>query len=129
MIAVFVSFHNCFKHPHFGLDCFWVAQNASQKMGIRLLPTIASVLKHTNRRPSQWMAFAVAAMLRFLTPQGDQPQSEEGVYAGQMDVPPAGVVVDTSKSGTLPFPPLYPPETFPFQNSIQLPPPSTFTFA
>jgi mannitol-1-phosphate/altronate dehydrogenase len=76
------------QHPHFGLDCFWVTQNASQKLGIRFWPTALAVLKHTDRQPSDALVFAIAAMLRFLTPAGAVAGGGEGegVFEGRMDV-------------------------------------------
>jgi len=84
--AIFREWLARLQHPSFGLDCFWVTQNASQKLGIRFIPTVLAVLEQTARRPSQWMAFAIAAMLRFLTPHGSQPRAMDGVFAGRMDV-------------------------------------------
>ena len=75
------------QHPHFGLDCFWVTQNASQKLGIRFWPTALAVLKHTDRQPSDALVFAIAAMLRYLTPAGGAVAEGEGegVFEGRMD--------------------------------------------
>lgn len=42
-----------------------------------------------ERLPSRCMAFAVAAMLRFLTPQGPQPLLHKGIFKGRMDPRPA----------------------------------------
>ncbi|CAE7202587.1 unnamed protein product [Symbiodinium sp. KB8] len=65
------------QHPHFGLECFFVCQNASQKMGIRLLPSVRAALA-SNEAPSEFMIFALAVILRFLTPIGGFPKSMEG---------------------------------------------------
>lgn len=40
---------------------------------------------HTTGIPGPALAFAVAAMLRFLTPIGPQPRLHEGVFRGKMD--------------------------------------------
>ncbi|CAJ1351857.1 unnamed protein product [Effrenium voratum] len=75
------------QHPHFGLECFFVCQNASQKMGIRLLPSVRAALA-SGEAPSDFMIFALAVILRFLTPVGDQPRVGETppVFVGQLDV-------------------------------------------
>eukprot|EP00937_MAST-01D_sp_MAST-1D-sp2_P000815 g815.t1 len=87
--AIFREWLARLQHPSFGLDCFWVSQNASQKVGIRFLPTILGA-HAAGATPSSWMVFAVAAVLRFLTPQGEQPAAE-GVFHGRLDgAQPAG---------------------------------------
>ncbi len=85
------------QHPQFGLSCLFVCQNASAKLGIRLAPTILSAVASPASAglPGPAFAFAVAAMLRFLTPLGPQARLHEGVFRGKMDdvpvCPPAGV--------------------------------------
>ena len=83
------------QHPHFGLECFFVCQNASQKMGIRLLPSIKATLAN-GETPSDFMIFAVAVILRFLTPIGDQPRVGETppVFVGRLDVAGGSSVED-----------------------------------
>lgn len=68
------------RHPNFGLSTFFITQNGAAKCGIRLGPTIKSlaaarsvgdddVATTDDHHPlSVSMAFAVAAILRFLTP-------------------------------------------------------------
>jgi len=75
------------QHPHFGLDVFFVSQNASQKLSIRLAPSIRATISSGIEAPSTFMAFAVAAMLRFLTPIGEQPRLGEArpVFQGMLD--------------------------------------------
>ena len=75
---------------HFGLCCFFVSQNAMQKLGIRLLPSIKATLLAAEA-PSDFMAFSIAAMLRFLTPMGEQSRLGEGrpVFMGRLDDSPA----------------------------------------
>jgi mannitol-1-phosphate/altronate dehydrogenase len=83
--AVFAEWMVRLTNPEFGLSTFWVSQNAGDKLGIRFVPTILSTLEE-GREPSQWMAFAVAAMLRFLTPAPGAPRAgPSGVWTGRMD--------------------------------------------
>ena len=67
---VFAEWVSRLRHAHFGLDCFFIAQNATQKLGLRLMPS-------ASEAPSPFLAFALAATLRFLTPVGDQPRIAE----------------------------------------------------
>ena len=71
-------------HPAFGLSCFWVSQNAGAKLGIRFVPSVLSAVE-AGGAPSEWMAFACAAMLRFLTPQAGAAEAAGGVFTGRMD--------------------------------------------
>ena len=64
------------QHRHFGLSTFFIAQNATQKLGIRIVPSIHAALA-AGEAPSTFVAFAIAAMLRFLTPIGEQPRIDE----------------------------------------------------
>lgn len=75
------------QHPQFGLGCLFVSQNASQKLGLRLLPTIRASIDAVGL-PGPAFAFAVAAMLRFLTPCGPQPRLAPNVFMGSMDPKP-----------------------------------------
>eukprot|EP00928_Gymnodinium_smaydae_P038724 TRINITY_DN26643_c0_g4_i1.p1 TRINITY_DN26643_c0_g4~~TRINITY_DN26643_c0_g4_i1.p1 ORF type:complete len:937 (+),score=189.83 TRINITY_DN26643_c0_g4_i1:92-2902(+) len=74
------------QHPHFGLSCFFVCQNAVQKLGIRLLPSVRATLL-AGEAPSPFMAFAFAVALRFLTPVGTQARIGEQppVFVGRLD--------------------------------------------
>lgn len=84
--AVFEEWMLRLQHPHFGLECLFVCQNASQKLGIRLLPSVQAALA-AGKEPSKFMALAIAAILRFLTPMGEQPRQAESppVFVGRMD--------------------------------------------
>ena len=86
------------RHPHFGLSTFFITQNGAAKCGIRLGPTIISLLSRNAGNEghplSVSMAFAVAVILRFLTPtqyKGTRfdPQNVDsrkgGVYVGKLD--------------------------------------------
>ncbi|CAH0482805.1 unnamed protein product [Peronospora belbahrii] len=67
------------EHKHFGLDTFWVGQNAMLKYGVRLFSSVkASVTKDETYRPSVFMAFATAVILRYLTPTQEAFKREDG---------------------------------------------------
>ncbi|ETP01483.1 hypothetical protein F441_21273 [Phytophthora nicotianae CJ01A1] len=77
------------EHKHFGLDNFWVGQNAMLKYGVRLFSNVeANVTKDKNYRPSVFMAFATALILRYLTPTQADSRKEDGsgeIFVGAMD--------------------------------------------
>ncbi|CAI5708989.1 unnamed protein product [Peronospora destructor] len=75
------------KHPYFGLDNFWVAQNALVRLSVRLLNSVnINIANDENYRPSKFMAFAAAVTLRFLTPrQADSKRDTPTIFVGQMD--------------------------------------------
>ncbi|CAH0490414.1 unnamed protein product [Peronospora farinosa] len=75
------------KHPHFGLDNFWVAQNALVRLYVRLLNSVnINIASEENYRPSKFMAFAAAVALRFLTPwQADSKRNTPTIFVGQMN--------------------------------------------
>ncbi|KAF4043181.1 hypothetical protein GN244_ATG04663 [Phytophthora infestans] len=76
------------EHKHFGLDNFWVGQNAMLKYGVRLFSTVeANVIRDEKYRPSVFMAFATALILRYLTPTQSDSRKEDGtsVFVGAMD--------------------------------------------
>ena len=84
------------RHPHFGLSTFFITQNGAAKCGIRLGPTIASLISgdtdNDDNPLNVSMAFAVAVILRFLTPTkeigSDLPNvgsRMKGVYVGKLD--------------------------------------------
>jgi len=86
------------QHPHFGLSTFFITQNGAAKCGIRLGPTIKSLVVATDQSLSVSVAFAVAAILRFLTPASSANGSDANlrqliddaklrdVYVGWLDV-------------------------------------------
>lgn len=95
------------RHPSFGLSTFFITQNGAAKCGIRLGPTIESLAGVKGGRPlAVSMAFAVAAILRFLTPvsgangraTGMSRQVDDakrrGVYLGWLDAN-----INTSEDG------------------------------
>mmetsp|Transcript_43577 Transcript_43577/g.100404 ORF Transcript_43577/g.100404 Transcript_43577/m.100404 type:complete len:525 (-) Transcript_43577:92-1666(-) len=91
---VFEEWAGRLQHAHFGLETFFISQNASQKLAMRVLPsakaTVHGVENGTPRMPSPFMTFAFASALRFITPLGEQPRLGESppVFAGLMDDDP-----------------------------------------
>jgi hypothetical protein len=74
------------KHPYFGLSCFFISQNAGQKLGIRLVPNCNGALS-CDQTPSRFIAFAMGCLIRFLVPMGEQPRVSEGIFRGKVDPP------------------------------------------
>ncbi|KAE9061581.1 hypothetical protein PF010_g29763, partial [Phytophthora fragariae] len=76
------------KHPHFGLDNFWVSQNALLRVYVRLLNSVnINIANDKTYYPSKFMAFATAAALRYLTPwQADSKRDNPTIFVGQMDL-------------------------------------------
>lgn len=83
-------------HPQFGLSTFFITQNGAAKCGIRLGPTIKSLINSSAERDdsqnplSVSMAFAVAAILRFLTPSRkdtslEKMEKQKGIFVGWLD--------------------------------------------
>ena len=58
------------RHRYFGMSTFFVCQNASVKCSVRLLSNVVASLEGDSSSyiPSVYMAYAVAAILRYLTP-------------------------------------------------------------
>lgn len=96
--ATWVDWRKRLQHPHFGLSTFFICQNGAAKCGIRLGPTIKSLITASNpggaeANPVHFsMAFAVAVILRFLTPAPSLVDSERannassrGVHIGWLD--------------------------------------------
>jgi mannitol-1-phosphate/altronate dehydrogenase len=76
------------KHPHFGLDNFWVAQNPMLRYYVRLFVSVtANVENDPKYHPSVFMAFATAVMLRYLTPTqaGVKNEDSDTTFEGTMD--------------------------------------------
>jgi len=70
-------------HAHFGLSTFFITQNGAAKGGIRLGPTVVSLLRQadSDESVSVTMAFSFAVLLRFLTPR-KKITPTGGVYRG-----------------------------------------------
>ena len=92
--ATWIDWSKRLQHPHFGLSTFFITQNGAAKCGIRLGPTIKRLV--VNNQPLRVsMAFAVAAILRFLTPAESfiasawseriSEAKERGVFVGWLD--------------------------------------------
>lgn len=97
LTAVFSEWMGRLQHKHFGLSCFFVCQNAIQKIGLRLMPSVNASLA-AGEQPSDFMAFALAVILRFLTPVGEQTRLGEHppVFAGRLDASEAEDAADTA---------------------------------
>ena len=82
-LAAYQDWRGRLCHAHFGLSTFFITQNGAAKGGIRLGPTVASLLQD-NQVVSVAMACAFAAILKWLTPcQGSA--TREGVYRGWLE--------------------------------------------
>ena len=103
--ATWADWRQRLLHPKFGLSTFFITQNGAAKCGLRLGPTIkglinASAGANGRENPlSVSMAFAVAAILRFLTPSSNgkssnEPDNRNGIYTGWLDT----VVDDSAES-------------------------------
>jgi len=87
-------------HPHFGLSTFFISQNCAAKGGIRLGPTIKSLLRGGNEPISASMAFALAMILRFLTPAAGGPNGPKGgAYRGWLDGADRSEAANSSPEG------------------------------
>ena len=94
-VAVWKDWRNRLVHPHFGLSSFFITQNGPAKGGIRFGPTVIDLLSSYNSdgvgRTSTTtvsLAFAYAALLRWLTPIPSKigiNSAEENVYVGWLD--------------------------------------------
>ena len=78
-------------HAHFGLSTFFITQNGAAKGGIRIGPTIKDLVSH-NLPVTCSTAFALAAILRFLTPVQTNATGTagpvtptNGIYRGWLD--------------------------------------------
>jgi len=81
--AVWEDWRKRLVHPHFGLSSFFITQNGTAKGGIRWGPTVTELIS-SDRSTTAAMAFAYAALLRWLTPM---PSSSDayGIYTGWFD--------------------------------------------
>ncbi|ETW04070.1 hypothetical protein H310_04447 [Aphanomyces invadans] len=83
------------QHKYFGMDTFFVAQNAWAKYKMRLVATVGRHFKmNPTYVPSAEFAFATACVLRFLTPVDDGFVTARGKqFKGKVDDVAATVVV------------------------------------
>ncbi|VEU40348.1 unnamed protein product [Pseudo-nitzschia multistriata] len=84
--AVYGDWRKRLTHAHFGLSTFFITQNGAAKGGIRIGPTVGDLLGH-GLPVACSTAFALAAILRFLTPAHERGASSgsSGVYRGWLD--------------------------------------------
>ncbi|CAK4905500.1 unnamed protein product [Aphanomyces euteiches] len=90
--SVYADWSHRLRHQFFGMDTFFVAQNATAKYRIRLLSTVAPLIEtNPNYTPSAYLAFATASLLRFLTPSEDsfEVTPRGNVFVGHMDEVPS----------------------------------------
>ena len=71
-------------HPKFGLSTFFITQNGAAKGGIRIGPTIRDLIK-SNQIVTVTTAFAIAAILRFLTPAKPVRDPDNNIYRGWLN--------------------------------------------
>jgi hypothetical protein len=71
-------------HPAFGLSTFFITQNGTAKGGIRWGPTVTDLIFSQNSTTAA-MAFAYAALLRWLTPLPGTSQNVNGVFKGWLE--------------------------------------------
>eukprot|EP00948_MAST-09A_sp_MAST-9A-sp1_P001640 g1640.t1 len=79
-LALYNEWLQRLRHPYFGMQSVFVTQNAFTKLHIRLAPTYTCLLEN-DILPSKFMGFAIAALLRYITPkreEGKQQEEEEG---------------------------------------------------
>mmetsp|Transcript_19696 Transcript_19696/g.24290 ORF Transcript_19696/g.24290 Transcript_19696/m.24290 type:complete len:1097 (+) Transcript_19696:77-3367(+) len=81
--AVYEDWRQRLTHPKFGLSSFFITQNGAQKCGIRISPTVSDLILQ-NKPVTVTTIFAIAAILRFLTPINAK-KSVNGIYTGWLD--------------------------------------------
>lgn len=96
--AVWQDWRHRLVHPYFGLSSFFITQNGTAKGGIRWGPTVLDMMEIGSLCvPTVSMAFAYAALLRWLTPcDVSSSRSSEVVYTGWLDGFDAKKVSQTS---------------------------------
>lgn len=82
--AVYDDWRRRLIHAHFGLSTFFITQNGAAKGGIRIGPTIQDLVMNDKNPIACSTAFALAALLRFLTHTGTKTK-EENLYIGWFD--------------------------------------------
>lgn len=79
--AVYDDWRQRLIHAHFGLSTFFITQNGAAKGGIRLGPTVRDLIR-ADQGIRCSTAFAVAALLRFLT---SGKTNNDGKFVGTLD--------------------------------------------
>ena len=93
-MAAYEDWRGRLCHAHFGLSTFFITQNGAAKGGIRLGPTVTCLLQD-EQTVTVTMAFAFAAILRWLTPCS--MKTRDGVFRGWLD----GSSPETAAASTL----------------------------
>jgi len=83
-VKVYEDWRKRLRHPHFGLSTFFITQNGAAKGGIRIAPTIRCLIQQ-DKEVSVATAFALAAILRFLTPLKQSESGDNNKYRGWLD--------------------------------------------
>ena len=96
--AAWLDWHQRLTHAHFGLSTFFITQNGAAKGGIRLGPTVIDLIQSSDNDKcplTVTLAFAYAALLRWLTPESATQAPDAGhVYRGWLPSPaPNGTTV------------------------------------
>lgn len=79
--ALFAEWMMRLQNPTMGMDTLFVLQNATVKLGARIMPSVPKQLDSAHESQAvPVLAMAFAAALRFLTPMGDQPRAVESVF-------------------------------------------------
>lgn len=106
--ATWIDWRKRLMHPHFGLSTFFISQNGAAKCGIRLGPTMKSLINASIHEcagePGSHplhisMVFAVAVILRFLTPATSFNETDLGWRTRNNDAMARGVYVGRLDSG------------------------------
>lgn len=82
--AVYKDWRRRLCHPKFGLSTFFITQNGAAKGGIRIGPTVRDLIG-SGRAVTVTTSYAIAAILRFLTPAEPTCNPANGIYRGWFD--------------------------------------------
>jgi hypothetical protein len=89
--TVYDDWRHRLVHPHFGLSSFFITQNGPAKGGIRWGPTVVDLVDQQLPMTVS-LAFAYAALLRWLTPLPGTTSGSNGIFTGWLDgVDPASI--------------------------------------
>jgi len=113
VLAVWEDWRRRLVHPHFGLNTFFIAQNGPAKGGLRLGPTVVDLVQNNNNNKAVvdaqqqqsgitvTMAFAWAALLRWLTPAAVAERHDPNgvIYTGWLQGAASRVQTGSSGSG------------------------------
>mmetsp|Transcript_19940 Transcript_19940/g.44464 ORF Transcript_19940/g.44464 Transcript_19940/m.44464 type:complete len:576 (-) Transcript_19940:1691-3418(-) len=82
--AVYEDWRRRLCHPKFGLSTFFITQNGAAKGGIRIGPTVRDLIAR-GKAVAVSTSFAIAAILRFLTPAKPTDSPADNIYRGWLD--------------------------------------------